>query len=214
MIRLLSYIYPITKRVASRYSGVLEITWHNGKKYLNTKNANYSYGSLQTILKTGLQKINLSRCNKLLLLGLGAGSVVETLTKDFKYNNPITAVEIDPVILEVARHDFNLEDYENLKIICDDAISFVQTNKEKFDLIIIDLFIDTIVPSSLYRKSFWEQLIKANSSTGNILFNASLNSDNNDYISEITMFLKSKNYKLELLQKVNGTNTLLIAKLT
>ena len=84
MIGLLSFIYPITKKVESQYCGTIEITWHNGTKHLNTKNANYSYGSLQKILKFGLQKIDVSNCKNILILGLGAGSVIDTLIKDFK----------------------------------------------------------------------------------------------------------------------------------
>ncbi|MBT8393734.1 MAG: spermine synthase, partial [Bacteroidia bacterium] len=114
MIRLLSYIYPITKKVESKYSGTLEITWHNGKKHLNTKNANYSYGSLQKILKFGLQKIDLSNCKDILILGLGGGSVIDTLVKDFEYENHITAIEIDPVIIEIAKEEFNLSENKNL----------------------------------------------------------------------------------------------------
>ena len=104
MIRLLSYILPITKRIESQYNGTLEITWFNGKKHLNSKNANYSYGSLQEILRIGLQKIDLLNCKKILVLGLGAGSVIETLRKDLNYNNHITALEIDPVIIEIAKN--------------------------------------------------------------------------------------------------------------
>ena len=108
MIRLLSYIYPITKKVESKYNGTLEITWHNGKKYLNTKNANYSYGSLQRILRFGLQKIDISQCENILILGLGAGSVIETLLKELKYENFVTAIEIDPVIIYIAKKEFNI----------------------------------------------------------------------------------------------------------
>lgn len=211
MIRLLSYIYPITKKVSSEFSGTLEITWHNGKKHLNTKNANYSYGSLQTILKIGLQKIDLTNCKKILVLGLGAGSVIDTLLNDFDYKNHITALDFDPVIIDIAKNEFNLSETKNLKIICDDAIHFMNHNKDVFDLIIIDLFIDTDVPVTFYKLNFWDQLIKANSAKGSILFNASLNTKNDSHISEISSLLSANNYQLELLEKVNGTNTLLIA---
>lgn len=60
MKRFLSYIWPITKRIESAVNGTLEITWINGKKILDTKNANYSYGSLQRILKFGLSKIEVT----------------------------------------------------------------------------------------------------------------------------------------------------------
>ncbi|MGB5364380.1 MAG: methyltransferase domain-containing protein [Aureibaculum sp.] len=212
MIRLLSYIFPITKKVESEYNGTLEITWHNGEKHLDTKNANYSYGSLQKILKTGLENIDLTNCRKILILGLGGGSVIETLINDFKYKNHITALDIDSVIIDIAKKEFNLLESENLKIICDDASTFMNKNKEIFDLIIIDLFIDTIVPSPFYKTSFWEQIIKANSSNGYILFNASVQPIDNNNLSEITFFLSNHNYATEEFNKVNGTNTLLISR--
>ena len=212
MIRLLSYIFPITKKVESSINGTLEITWFNGKKYLNTKNANYSYGSLQKILKTGLQKINLSKCKNILLLGLGGGSVIETLLNDFKYKDHITALDIDPVIIEISQKEFNISETENLKIICDDAIHYMNNNSEVFDLIIIDIFIDTEVPSPFLKTSFWNQIVKANSSKGSILFNASLDTDDNNNLINLKQLLTDNQYKIEQINKVEGTNTLLIAK--
>lgn len=212
MIRLLSYIFPITRTIKSNYSGTLEITWFNGKKYLNTKNANYSYGSLQKILKTGLQKINLSKCKNILLLGLGGGSVIETLLNDFKYKDHITALDIDPVIIEISQKEFNISETENLKIICDDAIHYMNNNSEVFDLIIIDIFIDTEVPSPFLKTSFWNQIVKANSSKGSILFNASLDTDDNNNLINLKQLLTDNQYKIEQINKVEGTNTLLIAK--
>lgn len=123
---LLSYIYPVAKKIKSDKNGTLEITWLNGKKHLNSKNANYSYGSLQRILKFGLEKIDLSKINSVLLLGLGGGSVIETLRKDFDYQKHITAIEIDPVIIDLAKEEFQLKIFENLDIICDDALHFVE----------------------------------------------------------------------------------------
>ena len=214
MIRLLSYIYPITKKVESKYSGTLEITWHNGKKHLNTKNANYSYGSLQKILKFGLQNIDISNYENILILGLGAGSVIDTLIKDFNYKNHITALDIDPVIIEIAKAEFNLSENKNLKIICDNAVDFMNQNKNLFDLIIVDLFIGTEVPESFLNTSFWDDIIKSNSDKGSILFNASLQNNNNKKLFGIISHLEDNKYQTTKLEKVNGTNTLLIAKST
>jgi predicted membrane-bound spermidine synthase len=212
MIRLLSYIVPITKKVESKYSGTLEITWHNGKKHLNTKNANYSYGSLQKILKFGLKKINLNNCNNILILGLGGGSVIDTLLNDFKYKNHITALDIDPVIIDIAKAEFNLSEKKNLKIICADAIDFITHNEKLYDLIIVDLFIDNQVPANFYKLSFWQGIIKSNSSKGSILFNASLNDTKDKHLFEILSHLEKSNYQTQKIDKVNGTNTLLIAE--
>ena len=50
MKKAFSYLWPLTKKVNSEFSGELEVTWLNGKKILDTKNANYSYGALHQIL--------------------------------------------------------------------------------------------------------------------------------------------------------------------
>lgn len=212
MAKLLSYLYPITKKIQSEFSGVLEITWYNGKKHLNTKNANYSYGSLQRILKFGLKHIDLNKVNSILLLGLGGGSVIETLRKDFSYSKQITAVDIDPTVIDIARNEFGLKEDEKLKIVCEDALVFMQLNSTSFDLIIIDLFIDTDVPKAFLMMPFWKDILKASSSNGAILFNASLAKRKSHALNEVIEFLKSHKFQTEVFEKVNNTNTLILSK--
>jgi spermidine synthase len=212
MKRLLSYIYPVTKKIKSDINGTLEITWFNGKKHLNSKNANYSYGSLQRILKFGLEKIDLSKVHSVLLLGLGGGSVIETLRKDFNYQKHITAIEIDPVIIEIAKGEFQLNSDENLDIICDDAFHFVEKSISTFDLIIIDLFIDTQVPEKFLKLPFWETLLKRKSTNGVLLFNASLEDTMNTKLKTVIEFLKSHVYEVTVFESVNDTNTIVITK--
>ncbi|HUH27224.1 fused MFS/spermidine synthase [Gelidibacter sp.] len=212
MSKLLSFLYPITKKIQSEFSGTLEITWHNGKKHLDTKNANYSYGSLQRILKFGLDHIDVNRVNSVLLLGLGGGSVVETLRQDFSYSKDITAVDIDPTIIEIAKNEFKLKEDEYLKIVCADALDFMQINSTQFDLIIIDLFIDTEVPKAFLGIPFWKDVLKASSTNGAILFNASLAKSKSNALIKVIEFLKSRMYHTEVFEKVNATNTLILSK--
>lgn len=212
MTSLLSYLYPITKKIKSDYSGDLEITWYNGKKHLNTKNATYSYGSLQRILKFGLDKIEVSKVNSVLLLGLGGGSVIETLHEEFGYQKSIVAVDIDSKIIEIAKNEFNLKQDKNLTIICEDALQFMKSNSQKFDLIIIDLFIDITVPKEFLAIPFWEDVLKSSSTNGTILFNASLEKTKSNALQNVIVYLKSHVYTIEVYEKVNNTNTLIIAK--
>jgi len=212
MIKYLSYLYPMTRKVKSKYSDTLEITWHNGKKHLNTKNANYSYGSLQAILKFGLEKIDLKNTNSILLLGLGGGSVIETLRQDFNYQKQITAVDIDPVIIEIAKTEYQLESNSNTTIICEDALKFIKDNTSKFDLIIIDLFIDIKVPKQFLELPFWEDVVKSKSTNGVILFNASLEDKKSNQLKSVIEFLKTKVYKVDVYNKVNNTNTVIISQ--
>jgi len=211
MIRLLSFFYPITRKVKSDFNGTIEITWYNGKKQLNSKNANYSYGSLQKILKIGLQKIDLSQCKNILLLGLGGGSVIKTLRDNFDYDNNIIAIEIDPVIISIAQDEFNITNDEKLTVLCEDAFEFIKNNSLKFDLIIIDLFVDTEIPESFYTRTFWRQTIAATNNKGSILFNAFLHSSDDKKLSDISTLLHKNKFQLKKLKNVNKTNTLLIA---
>ena len=211
MKRLLSYIYPVTKTIASQHSGPLEITWYNGKKHLNSKNANYSYGSLQRILKFGLEKINLSKVNSVLVLGMGGGSVIETLRDDFSYVKQIDAVEIDPIIIAIAQNEFRIFESENLKIHCRDAFEFVKTNDKKFDVIIVDLYIDLTVPDKFLKLEFWDNVIKSKSSKGTIIFNASVKDSKSETIKTVTDYMKTKIFNVDIHENVNNTNTLIIA---
>lgn len=202
----------MTKTIKSDYSGTLEITWYKGKKQLNTKNANYSYGALQRTLKFGLEKIDLSSVNSILLLGLGGGSVIETLREDYKYVKAITAVDIDPKIIEIANIEFHLIEDRLLNIVCDDARHFIQINSATYDLIIIDLFIDITVPDAFLKLDFWQDVKKGASTNGSILFNASLEKTKSKALNDIINFLKRHFYKTDIFERVNGANTLIIAK--
>lgn len=211
MKRILSYIYPVTKTIASNYSGNLEITWYNGKKHLNTENANYSYGSLQRILEFGLQKIKLNNVASVLVLGMGGGSVIETLRTKFNYTKRIEAVEIDAIIIDIAKTEFGITENKQLKIHCADASDFITANTKQFDLIIIDLYIDLTVPSKFLTIRFWDHVLKSKSSKGVILFNASVNTHNNTKVETLISYLKTKIYDVKVYNKVNNTNTVIIA---
>ena len=211
MKRLLSYLYPVTKTLVSQYSGPLEITWYNGKKHLNSKNANYSYGSLQRILKFGLEKINFSDVDSVLVLGMGGGSVIETLREDFNYVKQIDAVEIDPIIIAIAQNEFGISESEFLKIHCLDAFEFVKTNDKTFDVIIVDLYIDLTVPDKFLNLEFWDHVIGSKSSKGTLIFNASVKNSKSETIKTLTDYIKTKIFKVDVYENVNNTNTLIIA---
>ena len=60
-----SYLLPITIfKQKSTVSQTLEVTWTNGKLVLDSKNTNYSYGSLQRILRKGLKIIGFERIKR------------------------------------------------------------------------------------------------------------------------------------------------------
>ena len=210
MKKTLSYLFPFTRKIQSSFNGIVEITWSNGRKILDSAHTNYSYGSLQRILKFGLDKIDSQQLNKVLLLGLGGGSVIKTLRDEFNFMQKIMAVEIDPVLIDLAANEFDIKTSEQLEIINEDASEFVQTTSEIFDLIIVDLFIDNQVPEIFYLTEFWANITRITSTNGYVIFNASVSQPSNNLLSKLTTFLK-KSFSVELFTKVEGTNTILIA---
>jgi spermidine synthase len=173
--RVLSFLLPIKiHQKKSVYSKNLEVTWNNGHLVLDSENTNYSFGSLQRVLKKGLKYIGYERIQNfqsILVLGVAGGSVIETLKKEVKFEGRITGVEIDADVIELATKYFGLGNYKNVSIINDDAFEFVLKTKEKYDLIIIDIFQDTTMPNFLFEDFFINRINFLLNINGFILFN-------------------------------------------
>jgi spermidine synthase len=172
LIRLLSYLFPITRTIQSDVSGPLEVTWRKGQKVLDTRHANYSYGSLQQILRYGLLFVEPQQAEHSLVLGLGGGSVVAILRNELQYKGHITAIELDPVVIELAATEFNIRPDAQLAIVCADAFAWVSTAPANhFGLVIVDLFVDLHLPAGLQTAGFWQDVWRVLRPGGYVLFN-------------------------------------------
>ncbi len=182
---------------------------------LDSENTNYSFGSLQRVLKKGLLYIGYERIqnfNSILVLGVAGGSVIETIKKDIKFEGKITGVEIDATVVELATKYFGLGNYENVSIVIDDAFEFVLKTKEKYDLIIIDIFQDTTMPNFLFEDFFINRINFLLNVNGFILFNTMV-LDYKDRRRNATY--KSKfdtNYSVRLYPKIEVHNELFTIK--
>lgn len=174
--KIVSYLYPIkVKEISSERSGSLEVTLVNGKLVIDSENANYSYGSLQQVLKKGLHSIGTEKLQKLeniLVLGVAGGSVIKTLKNDFYSDAKITGVEIDPDVIELANRYFKLNSISNLNLVIADAFQFIKTTQETYDLIIIDIFNDSSMPNELFEDDFWNGIQQLLNNKGFCLFNS------------------------------------------
>jgi len=173
--KLLSFFVPINiVRKQSHISQNLEVTLNNGKLVLDSKNTNYSYGSLQRILRKGLQYIGFERIrgfSNVLVLGVAGGSVIKTLVDEIKFKGKITGVEIDPKVIDIANNYFGLSKVDNFEIVICDAFEFVLKCRDNYDLIIIDIFKDTEMPNFLFEDFFIHRINQLLNVNGFILFN-------------------------------------------
>ena len=213
---VLSFLLPIKiHQKKSVYSKNLEVTWNNGHLVLDSENTNYSFGSLQRVLKKGLKYIGYERIqnfNSILVLGVAGGSVIETLKKEVKFEGKITGVEIDADVIELATKYFGLGNYDNVSIVNDDAFKFVLKTKEKYDLIIIDIFQDTTMPNFLFEDFFINRINFLLNVNGFILFNTMVlgyqdRRRNVDYKNKF-----DSNYSIRLYPKIEVHNELFTIK--
>jgi spermidine synthase len=72
-----------------------------------------------------------------LFLGLGAGIGPKLLDGS---TTKKTIVEIDPLVLKVARTHFGFATHEDERVIIDDARAFLRKDRERYDLIVVDLY--------------------------------------------------------------------------
>ena len=215
--KLLSYLYPITLfKANSDISKTIEVTLSGGELVLDSKNANYSYGSLQRVLRLGLKRIGFSKIVKMdniLVLGIAGGSVIKTLTQEIKYKGKITGVEIDQYIIDIANRFFKLNQIKNLNLVIDDAFEFVLKTREKYDLIIIDIFQDTKMPNFLYEDFFKDRILFLLKEQGFILFNTMIldkesEIKNKDYVA----YYKSKVKSVEVVSNIENFNEIIITQ--
>ena len=213
--KIFSYLIPIKiYQAKSTLSKAIEVTWANGELVLDSENTNYSYGSLQRILRIGLKNIGFKKIKKMqniLVLGVAGGSVIKTLAEEIQFKGQITGVEIDHEIIKVANTYFKLDEIKNLKIIIEDAFEFVLKSKDKYDLIIIDIFQDTTMPNFLFEKFFMTRVGFLLNNNGSILFNTMLldrkdNERNQKYIGDFGAL----NFKIKTIPRVEQHNELII----
>ena len=213
--KIFSYLIPIKifKKKSAR-SKTIEVTWANGELVLDSENTNYSYGSLQRILRYGLRNIGydvILKMDHILLLGVAGGSVVKTLVDEIEYKGKITGVEIDSDMIQIANDFFNLNEIKQLEIIIDDAFEFVLKTKHQYDLIIIDIFEDTNMPNFLFEQFFSNRICALLKDQGFVLFNTMIldeahNVRNRKYIAEIN----PKLFSSKMLPRIEDHNELII----
>ena len=216
LAKILSFFIPInvTKK-KSAISKSIEVTWNNGQLVLDSQNTNYSYGSLQRILRKGLKYIGFERIKSfenILILGVAGGSVIKTLVDEIKFKGKITGVELDAEIIKIANSFFKLHEIQNLEIIIDDAFEYVLKTKEKYDLIVIDIFQDTTMPNFLFEDFFINRINFLLNINGFILFNTMVINDK-EQIRNIDYKKKfDKNYSVRMYPKVEDHNELFTIK--
>lgn len=88
-----------------------------------------------------------------LVIGLGGGTIPSFLRKAYP-DMKIDAVDIDPVVVEVARSHFGFKEDARMKAHVADGRRFVEQSVDRYDLIFLDGFGADSVPAHLTTREF------------------------------------------------------------
>lgn len=99
---------------------------------------------------------DLGKDSRVLILGLGGGTIAKLLTKRF---GPIAidGIEIDPLMVELGQKYLNFTE-KNVKIIYSDALKYLNEARYKYDLIAVDLFAHGDVAVGAESEAFFKKV--------------------------------------------------------
>ena len=145
LTNMLDWAFPQTiETIVSPINGQVRIVKFQGKYNLWAGGAEQSGELVEKLWRDGLLKGIISSqqqsIHKILILGLGAGSIVKVLHNIFPNLEKIVGVEIDPIIIDLGKKYFGLGNIPELRIVMSDANEYVTSLKEKFDLIVLDCY--------------------------------------------------------------------------
>lgn len=200
-----SFFYPVL--IEAREGTInpyLEVIKYNGKYMLDNENANLSYGGLLKIFEQLFEIIQIKeyKFNNVLILGMGAGSIISLLKDKYKHVGYTTAIEKDEVVIELAKKYFNISRFSLLTIHNKDAFEYVQRTNVKYDLIISDLLIDMDVPEIFASKEYLMNLQRISKDKCCVIYNKITNKpihkiESIELFNDFsTVFKNSKLYRL------------------
>ena len=92
---------------------------------------------------------------KMLIIGLGGGSIPKKLQKEFP-SLEVDVVEIDPEVIQMAKNHFNVRDGKNLRLHAQDGRLFLNRTTHQYDIILIDAYYSDAMPFHLATREFFE----------------------------------------------------------
>ncbi len=157
MSHWLSYLFPRKlAEFSTKYNKYIRVNDEFGQRKLLVNGSVQSGRYIRSLWKHAFKAFgifNRLKWNNVLVLGMGGGTVIELLHSQFP-NALITGVDIDPVIIDIAKKYFLTGDRTYLQLVTADARTYVQKSTPAFDCIIIDIFIGNAIPQFVKTNSF------------------------------------------------------------
>src|SRR5436309_9534668 len=92
---------------------------------------------------------------RILIIGLGGGSIPKKLQKEFP-SLEIDVVEIDPEVIQIAKNHFNVREINRLHLHAQDGRLFLTRTANQYDIILLDAYYADAMPFHLATREFFE----------------------------------------------------------
>lgn len=188
----LSYLYDIeVETIDSDINGLLSLYISNGEYQLCTKDAIYSWGLKYYNFLELFPQINLpADHSNVLILGMGMGSIPLILEKKLNKQYNYTAVEYDESIVYLASK-YSLPDLNSpIDIVTTDAGVYVEMDQQKYDMVCVDIFLNSSIPPQFKTSEFLQKIKDRLSPNGMVIMNCLYHfpqdqSDTEDYYKNV-----------------------------
>lgn len=126
---------------------------------------------------------------KMLVVGLGGG-VVPTFLHRCLPKLAIDAVELDPVVIEVAKSHFGFREDDKLRAYAADGRAYVERSEDRYDVILLDAFGTHDIPYALVTQEFLRSVRRITAPQGVVIGNLWRRDHNPLYDSMVRTYLE------------------------
>lgn len=206
---MLDFLFPQTlEKVNSSFNGEIKVIKQFGHIAVWVEGFEQSGPIVEKLWKQSINLLKPLTSAEILILGLGCGVVAKLLSAHIP-NASLTGVEIDPLMIKIGKKYFALDKIPNLEIICADAKKF--TGKQKFDVIIIDLYKGSKFAKEFLEDNFLSNVSNLLTSEGTAIFNCLTFGKNKEECEEFESKLK-RHFQLQQKIKTDYNNLFKMVK--
>ena len=170
----LSYLTDQTLQLGEGEHGdELAVVLRKGKVLLQSNGAIYSWEDNYYNFRACFEALDWSRLpgDRCLLLGLGLGSVPQMVEELFGETLVYTAIEYDAAVAQLAEEYLLYRLRSPVTTIVADAEAFVAQCQERFDLVLVDIFVDDEIPAAFSSAAFAKTLAELTVPGGLVISN-------------------------------------------
>ena len=166
---ILLFPFPrTTEKIDSEFNGEIKVTKQFGNISVRVGGLEqsgpmverlweHSFKSIPKEAKGMFEKKGREKGISVLVLGFGAGSVVKPLRRHFE-SLRITAVDIDSVMVKLAKNLLSKDERKDINVVECDARDFLREDTKRYDLLIVDMYRGSFLPRFIYEDDFLRSL--------------------------------------------------------